>query len=70
MAVSLVRASSLTMLAQEGGVLEMGQLPDIELVPRFPMRNKEQYVHTLSGGCRFRIGLLMIVRYTVQIHPC
>ncbi len=30
----------------------------------FQMRNKEQYAHTLSRG------LLVIVHYTVQIHPC
>jgi hypothetical protein len=34
------------------------------------MRNKEQYVHTLSGGSRLWIGLSTVVHYTVQIHPC
>ncbi len=34
------------------------------------MRNKEQYLNTLSKGHRFRVGLLANVHYTVQIHPC
>jgi hypothetical protein len=34
------------------------------------MRNKEQYVHTLSKGCRFWIGMFAVVHYTVQVHPC
>jgi ribosomal protein L11 methylase PrmA len=34
------------------------------------MRNKEQYLHTLSKGHRFWVELLVNVHYTVQIHPC
>ncbi len=34
------------------------------------MWNKEQYLRTLSNGCRFWIGLFVVVHYTVQIHPC
>jgi hypothetical protein len=31
----------------------------------YQTRNKEQYVHTLSGGGRFWNGLSSVVRYTV-----
>jgi hypothetical protein len=34
------------------------------------MRNKEQYLHTLSKGHRFWVGLLADIQYTVQFHPC
>jgi hypothetical protein len=30
------------------------------------MRNKEQYVHTLSDGHRFWIGLLAVVHHIVE----
>jgi hypothetical protein len=33
------------------------------------MRNKEQYLHTLSKGNRSWVELLVNVHYTVQIHP-
>jgi hypothetical protein len=34
------------------------------------MRNKEQYLRTLSNGHRSQVGLFANVHYTVQIHPC
>jgi hypothetical protein len=33
------------------------------------MRNKEQYLRTLSKGHRFWVGLLANVHCTVQVHP-
>jgi hypothetical protein len=34
------------------------------------MRNKEQYLRTLSEGHRFWVGLVANVHCTVQVHPC
>jgi hypothetical protein len=34
------------------------------------MRNKEQYLHTLSKSHRFWVGLLENVHCTLQVHPC
>jgi hypothetical protein len=33
------------------------------------MRNREQYLRTLSNGHRFWVGLLADVHCTVQAHP-
>jgi hypothetical protein len=50
--------------------MQMNHLGERSKRQDYWMKNKEQYVCTLSGGHRFWIGLFTVVHYTVQIHPC